>query len=196
MCAIDSEIDPDLESKSFPSSQSLMARLAIEQNLISILTTTSLIMGAILKSPPPCLGSANDNSSRMLASSLAKSYRVGNVGRHGIAMPFSSTDTASGKRYSSGENSLLLHSLKKAVWSASNPVDVPSKAFSPCNATHSGDVKTANVRDEDVEEAPARVPNEPSVTSSPAAVSTWVQASALAPKKTPPTPAASSALPK
>jgi hypothetical protein len=86
------------------------------------------------------------------------------MGRHGIAMPFLLTDTALGNRYSSGENSLLLHSLKKAVWTTSNLVDVPSKAFSPCNATHSGDVKMTNVRDKDAKEASAQIPKEPSVT--------------------------------
>mmetsp|Transcript_34656 Transcript_34656/g.73102 ORF Transcript_34656/g.73102 Transcript_34656/m.73102 type:complete len:214 (-) Transcript_34656:1326-1967(-) len=196
LCAIDSETEPALESRILSSPVSLMARRAMTQNSCSILTTTSLIMVAILKSPPPCRGSANDSSSRTLASNFAKSYLDGKVGSTGMAMPFSSTDTASGNMNSNGAKRRFLHSLRNADWSASNPVDDPSAAaVSPCSAVHSAEEKTANVEDDEAEGAPAVPPGAPRAASpeedASAAASTCVQASALAPK-TPP-PAASSA---
>ena len=112
-------------------------------------------MVAILKSPPPCLGSASDSSSRMVASIFAKSYREGNVGKQGMAIPFSSTDTASGNRYSNGAHNLFVHSFKKAVCSADKPVDVPSIACCPCNVIHSTDENTAIVNEDDTDAEPA-----------------------------------------
>mmetsp|Transcript_5366 Transcript_5366/g.11655 ORF Transcript_5366/g.11655 Transcript_5366/m.11655 type:complete len:203 (-) Transcript_5366:406-1014(-) len=193
LCVIDSETVPLLESSILISSPtSLMARLAMVQNSCSMPTTTSLIMVAMPKSPPPCLGSASDSSSRTMASNLARSYLLGKVGRHGTAMPFSSTDTASGNMNSSGAKRRFLHSFRKAVWSARRPVPPldPSVEVSPWSAIHSLEENTAWAEEDDAEGAPA--PRKPMATPLPPSPPMCVQASAVALKSPP--PAASSAL--
>ena len=121
-------------------------------------TTTSLIDAAIPRSPPPCLGSARDSSSRIAASSLARSYRDGSVGRTGTARPFSSTDTASGNMNSSGARRRFVDSLRKAVWRPRRPVQFPSDTSSPSRAVHSDDEKTAAADEADAAAAPELLP--------------------------------------
>merc|ERR1719253_52082 len=93
-------------------------------------------MTVMPNSPPPSLGSAIANSSLILESNLAISYRDGNVGNTGNVLALSSSrcTAASGNKYCNGDANLSYDASKNDFSNGYNPLCVDS---SPRNAVHS-----------------------------------------------------------